>query len=272
MPTPRKAGRFGGNAGHHQRIMANLATELLRHGRIQTTHAKAKAVQPLAERMVTFAKRGDVASRRQVRKVIRDADVLHHLFSEVGPANADRAGGYTRVLKLGPRKGDAAPMALIELVEQGDGAGRPERGAEAPRRRWGLRRQERPTQPAAPAQPAAEPAGETAGTSPEPETADDAAPGASEPAEAKATFLDPVAEDDEDTEGPQVDPAEVEARLGAEAATEEAGAARPSEDDADEESAGSGEESAGTGEDAEASGQDAASEESADGDDDTGRA
>ena len=262
MPTPRKAGRFGGSAGHHQRIMANLATELLRHGRIQTTHAKAKAVQPLAERMVTFAKRGDVASRRQVRKVIRDADVLHHLFSEVGPANADRAGGYTRVLKLGPRKGDAAPMALIELVEQGDGAGRPERGAEAPRRRWGLRRQERPTQPAAPAQPAAEPAGDTAETSPEPETADDAAPEApavSGTAGAKARVPEPVAEDDEDTEGPQVDPAEVEARLGAEGDTEEAGAASPSEGDADERSAESS--------------QDAASEESADGDDDeTGRA
>jgi len=139
MPQPKKAARFGGSPAHHNMILANLATELFRHGRIRTTHAKAKAVQPLADRMVTFAKRGDVHARRQVLRVIRDKDVVHKLFADVGPVFSERDGGYTRVLKLGPRKGDAAPMALIELVEGVSGAGE---GAleEAPRRRWSLRR------------------------------------------------------------------------------------------------------------------------------------
>ena len=139
MPQPRKGARFGGAPAHHNMMMANLASELIRHGRIHTTLAKAKTVQPLAERMITFGKRGDVAARRQVLRVIRDRDVVHKLFSDVGPAFAQRDGGYTRVLRLGPRKGDAAEMAFIELVEgvsvQGDGD-----LAEQPRRRWSLRR------------------------------------------------------------------------------------------------------------------------------------
>ncbi len=140
MPQPRKAPRFGGSPAHHRLIVANLAAELFRHGRIRTTLAKAKTVQPVAERMVTFAKRGDLHSRRRVVRVIRDRDVVHKLFDDVGPAIAGRDGGYTRVLKLGPRKGDGAPMALIELVEGvvAVGEGRLE---EAPRRRWSLRRQ-----------------------------------------------------------------------------------------------------------------------------------
>lgn len=139
MPQPKKAARYGGSAAHHKMILANLATELFRHGRIRTTLSKAKSVQPLADRMVTFAKRGDVHSRRQVLRVIRDKDVVHKLFADVAPVFADRDGGYTRVLKLGPRKGDAAPMALIELVE---GVSAITVGAleEAPRRRWALRR------------------------------------------------------------------------------------------------------------------------------------
>lgn len=143
MPQPKKATRFGGSASHHNMILANLATELFRHGRIRTTHAKARTVQPLAEHMITFAKRGDVHARRQVLRVIRDRDVVHKLFADIGPTFAGRDGGYTRVLKLGPRKGDAAPMALIELVEgvhvgtTGEAAGEL---AEAPRRRWSLRR------------------------------------------------------------------------------------------------------------------------------------
>lgn len=136
MPKPRKAGRFGGSPGHHNLMMANLATELFRHGRIRTTHAKAKTVQPIAERMITLAKRGDLHSRRQVLQVIRDTDVVHHLFAEVGPAFSERHGGYTRVLRLGARKGDAAPMALIELV---DDVAAPEDDSAA-RRRWSLRR------------------------------------------------------------------------------------------------------------------------------------
>jgi large subunit ribosomal protein L17 len=120
-------------------MMANLATELFRHGRIRTTHAKAKTVQPIAERMITLAKRGDLHSRRQVLQVIRDTEVVHRLFTDVGPAFSERHGGYTRVLRLGARKGDAAPMALIELVDDVAGAGAT--GGEAQSgRRWSLRR------------------------------------------------------------------------------------------------------------------------------------
>ena len=139
MPQPKKASRFGGSPSHHNMILANLATELIRHGRVRTTLAKARNVQPLAERMITFAKRGDIHARRQVLRVIRDRDVVHKLFADVGPAFAERNGGYTRVLKLGARKGDAAPMALIELVEgvAAEGVGEL---TEQPRRRWSLRR------------------------------------------------------------------------------------------------------------------------------------
>jgi large subunit ribosomal protein L17 len=141
MPKPRKAGRFGGSPGHHNLMMANLATELFRHGRIRTTHAKAKTVQPIAERMITLAKRGDLHSRRQVLQVIRDRDIVHHLFADVGPAFSERNGGYTRVLKLGARKGDAAPMALIELVDEVTATESvPE---DSSRRRWSLRRRDR---------------------------------------------------------------------------------------------------------------------------------
>ncbi|CAN5284541.1 hypothetical protein BH20ACT9_BH20ACT9_10200 [soil metagenome] len=139
MPQPKKAARFGGTPAHHRAILANLATELIRHGRVRTTQTKAKAVQPVAERMITFAKRGDLASRRRVLRVIRDRDVVHKLFTDVGPAFAQRDGGYTRVLKLGPRKGDGARMALVELVS-GVPAGGAGDLAEAPRRRWSLRR------------------------------------------------------------------------------------------------------------------------------------
>jgi large subunit ribosomal protein L17 len=140
MPQPRKGPRFGGDPAHHKMILANLSTELFRHGRITTTHAKAKTIQPLAEKMITFAKQGDLHARRQVLRVVRDRDVVHKLFTDIGPAFAERDGGYTRVLRLGPRKGDAAPMALIELVE--GVAPRSGEGdlAEAPRRRWSLRR------------------------------------------------------------------------------------------------------------------------------------
>ena len=139
MPTPKKGPRLGGSPAHHDQIIANLTTELIRHGRIRTTHARAKNVQPVAERMITLGKRGDLHARRRANRVIRDDEVLHRLFTEVGPANAQRPGGYTRVLKLGPRKGDAAPMAVLELVAGGVAE---ERGgaAETGGRRWSLRR------------------------------------------------------------------------------------------------------------------------------------
>jgi large subunit ribosomal protein L17 len=117
MPTPTKGPRLGGGPAHERLMLANLATALFEHDRITTTEAKAKRLRPLAERLITFAKRGDLHARRQVMTVIRDKDVVHKLFAEIGPNMAERPGGYTRILKLNPRKGDNAPMALIEIVE-----------------------------------------------------------------------------------------------------------------------------------------------------------
>ena len=117
MPTPTKGPRLGGGPAHERLMLANLATSLFEHDRITTTEAKAKRLRPLAERLITFAKRGDLHARRQVMTVIRDKDVVHKLFAEIGPKFAERPGGYTRIIKTNPRKGDNAPMAVIELVE-----------------------------------------------------------------------------------------------------------------------------------------------------------
>ncbi|MFL6109863.1 MAG: 50S ribosomal protein L17 [Catenulispora sp.] len=117
MPTPTKGPRLGGSPAHERLMLANLATSLFEHGRITTTEAKAKRLRPLAEKLVTFAKRGDLHARRQVMTLIRDKDVVHTLFAEIGPRYENRPGGYTRITKVGPRKGDNAPMAVIELVE-----------------------------------------------------------------------------------------------------------------------------------------------------------
>ena len=117
MPTPTKGPRLGGGPAHERLMLANLATALFEHGKITTTEAKAKRLRPLAERLITFAKRGDIASRRRVLTVVRDKTVVHTLFTEIGPQYAGRPGGYTRIIKIGPRKGDNAPMAVIELVE-----------------------------------------------------------------------------------------------------------------------------------------------------------
>ncbi|WP_456593145.1 50S ribosomal protein L17 [Blastococcus sp. SYSU DS1024] len=117
MPTPTKGPRLGGSPAHERLMLANLATSLFEHGRITTTEAKAKRLRPLAEKLVTFAKRGDLHARRQVMTTIRDKDVVHTLFAEIGPRYENRPGGYTRITKVGPRKGDNAPMAVIELVE-----------------------------------------------------------------------------------------------------------------------------------------------------------
>ncbi|HQZ85945.1 MAG TPA: 50S ribosomal protein L17 [Actinomycetota bacterium] len=117
MPTPTKGRRLGGGPSHERLMLANLATALFEHGRITTTEAKAKRLRPLAERLVTFAKRGDLHARRRVLMVVRDKTIVHELFTEIGPRYATRPGGYTRVTKLGPRKGDNAPMVVVELVE-----------------------------------------------------------------------------------------------------------------------------------------------------------
>jgi large subunit ribosomal protein L17 len=118
MPTPTKGPRLGGSPAHERLMLANLATALFQHGRITTTETKAKRLRPLAERLVTFAKRGDLHSRRRVLTVVKDKDVVYQLFDEIGPRYTNRPGGYTRIIKKGPRKGDAAPMAIIELVEE----------------------------------------------------------------------------------------------------------------------------------------------------------
>src|SRR6478736_3799151 len=119
MPTPAKGARLGGGPAHERHILANLAQSLFEHGRITTTETKAKRLRPYAERLVTFAKRGDLASRRRVLGILSDKGVVHKLFTEIGPGFAERDGGYTRITKVGNRKGDNAPLAVIELVEFG---------------------------------------------------------------------------------------------------------------------------------------------------------
>ncbi|HMR21995.1 MAG TPA: 50S ribosomal protein L17 [Micropruina sp.] len=118
MPKPTKGPRFGGSPAHQRIILANLASQLFEHGKITTTEAKAKRVQPLAERLIAKAKRGDLHNRRQVLATITDKGVVHVLFTEIAPKLADRDGGYTRITKIGPRKGDNAPMAVIEVITE----------------------------------------------------------------------------------------------------------------------------------------------------------
>jgi large subunit ribosomal protein L17 len=229
MPQPKKAARFGGSPSHHNMILANLATELIRHGRVRTTVAKARNVQPLAEKMITFAKKGDIHARRQVLRVIRDRDVVHKLFADVGPAFADRNGGYTRILKLGNRKGDAAPMALIELVAgvAAEGVGEL---AEQPRRRWSLRRRKGSTlsttarESAEERQAAVDRGEDVEGEYEEELEMADAVPVGA------LSDEEPAAADDDDEAGPQADPAEVEARL----AAQDDEVDGPVEDEADE--------------------------------------
>ncbi|HEX9774031.1 MAG TPA: 50S ribosomal protein L17 [Actinomycetota bacterium] len=119
MPKPKKGPRLGSGPDHQKLMLAGLCTSLFRQGRVRTTEARAKAMRPLAEKLITFAKRGDIAARREVLRVVTDKGVVHDLFADIAPRFAERPGGYTRIMKLGYRKGDAAPMAVIELVEQG---------------------------------------------------------------------------------------------------------------------------------------------------------
>jgi len=118
MPTPTKGARLGGSPAHQRLILANLATALFEHGRITTTETKARRLRPVAEKLITKAKKGDLHNRRQVLATIRDKGVVHTLFEEIAPRYAERPGGYTRITKIGPRKGDNAPMAVIELVTE----------------------------------------------------------------------------------------------------------------------------------------------------------
>src|SRR5580698_6446255 len=137
MPTPTKGARLGGSSAHQRHMLANLATALFEHGKITTTEARARRLRPYAERLITFAKRGDLHARRQVLTAVTDKEVVHALFAEIGPSFADREGGYTRITKVGPRKGDNAALAVIELIREEPDA--------KPRRR----RARRPAAPAA---------------------------------------------------------------------------------------------------------------------------
>jgi large subunit ribosomal protein L17 len=129
MPTPTKGHRLGGSPAHERHILANLATALFQHGRIVTTEAKARRLRPVAERLITFAKRGDLHARRHVLTVVTDQGVVHRLFTEIAPEFSERDGGYTRITKIGPRKGDNAAMAVIELVRGEPVAAKPRRRA-----------------------------------------------------------------------------------------------------------------------------------------------
>jgi len=189
MPTPTKGSRLGGSAAHQRHILANLATALFEHGKITTTEAKARRLRPFAERLITFAKRGDLHARREVLTVVTDRGVVHTLFTEIGPSFAGRDGGYTRITKVGPRKGDNAPLAVIELVRE-------EAAAAAPRRRRGRR-----AQPAAPARAAAVPAADEAAV--DEAAVDEAAVDAGETAAA-----DSVTEDSADVSEDSADVAE----------------------------------------------------------------
>ncbi len=202
MPTPTKGRRLGGSSSHQRHILANLATALFEHGRITTTEAKARRLRPVAERLITFAKRGDLHARRRVLTLVTDKSVVHTLFTAIGPSYATRPGGYTRITKIGPRKGDAAPMAVIELVKD-------EAQVSAPRRRRARRPARPAAAPAAPAPEAAEPEDELTG-----EAAD----------EAEATAQDASAE------AADVEDADV-ADAGADASGEAVGDAEPEDDE-----------------------------------------
>jgi large subunit ribosomal protein L17 len=118
MPTPKKGTRLGGSPAHQRLMLSNLASQLFEHGRITTTETRARTLRPLAEKLITKAKKGDLHNRREVLKTIRDKSVVHTLFTEIAPTFSERPGGYTRITKIGPRKGDNAPMAVIELVTE----------------------------------------------------------------------------------------------------------------------------------------------------------
>jgi len=203
MPTPTKGHRLGGSPAHERHILANLATALFQHGRITTTEAKAKRLRPVAERLITFAKRGDMHARRHVLTVVTDKGVVHQLFTEIAPEFSERDGGYTRITKIGPRKGDNAAMAVIELV-------RGEPVAAKPRRR--ARRA--PAEATAAAAPAATTEAEAEGAEPEAEV--DEAPEARTrqapvvPEEGEAEEVDEIA--DEAADEADEDDAEADAK------------------------------------------------------------
>jgi large subunit ribosomal protein L17 len=215
MPTPTKGPRLGGSAAHQRHILANLATALFEHGKITTTEAKARRLRPFAERLITFAKRGDLHARREVLTVVTDKGVVHTLFTEIGPSFAERDGGYTRITKIGPRKGDNAPLAVIELVR--------EEAVASPRRRRARR-----------AQPAAVPARAATAAPAEDEAAGTSAGEgvAEETAATDSAAADSASEDGADVTEDSADVTEDSADVTEDAAGVTEDAARDPEEDA----------------------------------------
>ncbi|MDN4162673.1 50S ribosomal protein L17 [Nocardioides abyssi] len=190
MPKPTKGPRLGGGPAHQRLILANLATQLFEHGRITTTEAKARALRPHAEKLITKAKKGDLHNRREVLKTIRDKGVVHTLFTEIAPTFSERPGGYTRITKIGPRKGDNAPMAVIELVTEAYTPSAPKTKAA----------------PAAAAAPVEEaPAEETTEAGPT-ELAEEASPEESVVAEEETEVTEPVSDEAAEAESTEDEP------------------------------------------------------------------
>jgi large subunit ribosomal protein L17 len=200
MPTPTKGHRLGGSPAHERHILANLATALFQHGRITTTEAKAKRLRPVAERLITFAKRGDLHARRHVLTVVTDKGVVHQLFTEIAPEFSERDGGYTRITKIGPRKGDNAAMAVIELV-------RGEPVAAKPRRRT---RRAAPEAPAAAATAAPATGAAEAEADAEVDEAAAVVPAADADVEDVQDDVEDVQDEVADTDGAQADGAEAD--------------------------------------------------------------
>ncbi|MEA2533981.1 MAG: large subunit ribosomal protein [Actinomycetota bacterium] len=172
MPKPPKGARLGSGPAHERLMLAGLAAALFREERIRTTETKARRLRPVAEKLITTAKEGTIASRRRALAVVEDRDIIHKLFSDIAPRFADRNGGYTRIIKLAPRKGDAAPMVLIEIVE---GAAPETKPAEEERRRRLLRRRGRAGRSQAEAEVTAEEKATPATTTPDPEPVEESA-------------------------------------------------------------------------------------------------
>ena len=181
MPKPTKGPRLGGKSSHQKALLANLATSLFTHGRIKTTEPKARALRPYAEKLITHAKKGTLHNRREVMKKIRDKDVVHSLFAEIAPHFADRSGGYTRIIKVEARRGDNAPMAVIELVREKTVTD------EADRARRAAAKAEKAAQAAKAAEKPAEKAEEAEVEEPTAEASEAEAPEAEAPEAAEAT-------------------------------------------------------------------------------------
>lgn len=209
MPQPKKGARLGSGPKHQRQMLSNLASSLFEHERIQTTEAKAKMLRPFAEHLITKAKDGSIHKRRQVLSVIEDRAIVHKLFDDIGPRFADRPGGYTRILKLGPRNGDAASMVLIELVEEGtasravtdDSDGGKRRRLSRPTRRRSTP-QDKPVQSKAAEAAAAGTPGDAGVVDAPEEVAEETTAGAEEAAEASAEAATDEAEQAEDAAAP----------------------------------------------------------------------